>query len=74
MQINTDGYSREELQHAVDAYSDSFRESVPLGLLTAAAREFRSSELMSILLDRVNANRPIENWDRFSDGFLSRQT
>lgn len=64
-------YSSAQLQRAVDVYSSSFGNSVPLELLTAAARAFRSRELMSLLLDKVKANDPIQNWSEFTLSFLN---
>lgn len=65
------GYSQKQLQEAVHAYHDRFDEAVPLGLITEAASVFRSSELMSTLLDRIRANDPVQNWARFSGEFFS---
>jgi len=63
-------YSQKQLRQAVHAYHDRFNETVPLGLITRAASAFRSSELMSTLLDRVIANDPVQNWESFSGEFF----
>jgi len=64
-------YSQKQLRLAVHAYHDRFDEAVPLGLITEAASVFRSSELMSTLLDRVRTNDPVQNWESFSAKFFS---
>jgi len=66
-------YSRNLLQQAVDIYNATFEDEVPLSLLTSAARSFRSSELMSQLLDRVREGIPVANWNEFSRRFLRSQ-
>ena len=66
-------YSRDLLQQAVDIYNATFEDEVPLSLLTSAARTFRSSELMSQLLDKVREGDPVRNWNKFSRGFLQSQ-
>lgn len=66
-------YSRYLLQRAVDIYNSSFDDEVPLSLLTSAALSFRSSELMSSLLDRVRKENPVGNWNEFSRKFLRDQ-
>jgi hypothetical protein len=63
-------YSQKQLRQAVHAYHDRFNETVPLGLITRAASAFRSSELMSTLLDRVIVNDPVQNWESFSGEFF----
>ena len=70
-QAGTGGYSRKQLQQAVQEYHSRFGDSVPLGLITAAASAFRSSELMSMLLDRVKANDPVQDWAEYSAQFLN---
>jgi len=65
------GYSRKQLQEAVHTYHDRFEKAVPLGLITGAASEFRSSELMSTLLDRIRSNDSVQNWERFSGEFFN---
>ena len=67
-------YSRDLLQRAVDIYSTTFQDEVPLSLLTSAARTFRSSELMSELLDRVREGNGVRNWNEFSRRFLQNKT
>jgi len=67
-------YSRDLLQQAVDIYNSSFEDEVPLSLLTSAALSFRSSELMSSLLDRVREDNPVRNWNEFSRRFLRHQS
>jgi hypothetical protein len=68
----SDVYSTEQLQQAVQAYHSHFNDTVPLGLITAAASTFRSRELMTSLLDRVKANAPITSWIEFSTEFQGR--
>jgi hypothetical protein len=68
----SDAYSTEQLQQAVQAYFSHFNDTVPLGLITAAAGTFRSRELMTSLLDRVKANAPITSWNQFSTEFQDR--
>ena len=70
-QNDTGGYSRKQLQQAVQQYHSRFGDAVPLGLITAAASAFRSSELMSMLLDRVKSNDPVQDWGEFSGWFLN---
>lgn len=67
-------YSRDLLQQAVNIYNSSFEDEVPLSLLTSAALSFRSSELMSSLLDQVREDNPIMNWNEFSRRFLRHQS
>lgn len=64
-------YSVEQLQQAVTAYGDRFNDPVPLDLLAGAANRFRSSELMATLLDCINNQAPIGNWQEFAVHFLS---
>ena len=65
------GYSSDQLQQAVTAYNAHFDDDVPLGLIAAAASAFRSSELMSLLLNRVSNDKKIESWSEFTRRFLS---
>ena len=67
---SSEGYSSDQLREAVSVYNAQFNEAVPLDLITAAATEFRSCELMTALLNRVNENDPIKNWNAFTLQFL----
>lgn len=65
-------YSPEQLLKAVNAYDSIFGNSVPLDLLTVAALSFRSTELMTALLDRIKKNDPVADWDEFKVIFLNQ--
>lgn len=65
-------YTLEQLQQAVSAYGDRFKDPVPLDLLTAAASTFRSTELMTILLDCIRSNSPVADWHEFTVKFRHR--
>ena len=74
-QVENSGiYSSEQLRKAVNVYRIRFEDAVPLGLITAAASAFRSSELMTNLLDRVRTNQPVGNWKQYSDDFFCGQS
>ena len=66
-------YTPEQLLEAVNAYAASFGNPVPLDLLTAAACAFRSTELMTTLLGRIDKNDPVVNWIEFKARFLSHE-
>ena len=68
-----DRYSIEQLQEAVIAYGERFNDPVPLDLLAGAANRFRSSELMATLLDCINNQAPIGNWQEFAVRFLGTE-
>jgi len=69
---DSDAYSTGQLQQAVQAYNSYFDDTVPLGLIATAAITFRSSELMTSLLNRIKANASIESWHEFSAEFHER--
>ena len=64
-------YTVAQLQQAISAYGSNFDDPVPLALLTAAAGSFRSMELMSELLQRIDSGVPVGNRSEFTLQFLS---
>jgi|GEM_PF-5292067 len=64
-------YSLDQLLETVQRYNSHFGDTVPLDMLAKAATQFRSTELMMHLSDRIVADTAVSDWRAFSDSFFA---